>query len=61
MNRTCGRQPRQRLGLESQDDVGYLTGKHTLEDQEKQIRSPRHKRREDQRKEGRIHRDGTRE
>lgn len=29
-----------RLGLESQDDVGYMTGKHSYEDEEKQIKTP---------------------
>jgi len=29
-----------RLGLESQDDIGYLTGRHSEEQEEKQIRTP---------------------
>lgn len=29
-----------RLGLESQDDIGYLTGKRSETEEEKQIRTP---------------------
>ncbi|MBI2953300.1 MAG: hypothetical protein HYY30_03235 [Chloroflexi bacterium] len=29
-----------RLGLESQDDVGYLTGRRTPTEEEKQIKTP---------------------
>lgn len=29
-----------RLGLESQDDIAYLTGEHPTEDEKKQIKTP---------------------
>ncbi len=39
MNRTTGRRTAKSHKFESQDDVGYLTGQHSYEDREKQIRS----------------------
>jgi|GEM_PF-5413396 len=34
------REAKVRIALESQDDVAYLTGQHSEEEQQKQVKSP---------------------
>lgn len=53
MNRTDGRNSRPRHKFESQDDFGYLTGRHTKEDNERQIRTPERSQRDGKNEEAR--------
>jgi hypothetical protein len=39
------REDKPKVGLESQDDQAYITGQHSQEEQEKQIRTPMPRRR----------------